>query len=87
LECPKILTLKMKKVSFVWELKGAGWKWEASHYEGHGIFYGKVTSPYVPNGEYGTWYYKEIIQNGAILTSGNQADVDKLIETKATKEN
>jgi len=75
----------MKKVSFIWELKGAGWKWEASHYEGSGIFYGKVTSPFCPNGEYGTWYYWEIKKNGAVLTSGSQADVDILVEKKATK--
>lgn len=75
----------MRKCNFTWELKGAGWKWVASHYEGGGIFYGKVTSPYVPYGEYGTWYYWEIKQNGAVLTSGSQADVDKLLSPKGTQ--
>ena len=74
-----------KKVSFTWELKGAGWKWEATHYQGNGIFFGKVTSPYVSYGELGTWYYWEVKQNGGVLTKGSQADIDKLLDTKQTK--
>lgn len=75
----------MRKCNFTWEIAGAGWKWEATHYEGSGIFYGKVTSPYSPQGEYGTWYYWEIMKNGAVLTKGSQADVDKLVQTKGSK--
>jgi len=74
-----------KKVSFTWELKGAGWKWEATHYEGGGIFFGKVTSPFAPSGELGTWYYWEVKQNGGVLTKGSQADVDKLLSPKGTQ--
>lgn len=74
----------MRKCNFTWELRSAGWKWEASHYEGNGIFYGKVTSPYT-SGDYGTWYLWEILQNGAVLTKGSQADVDKLTQTKGAK--
>ncbi len=67
-----------KKVNFVWELKEHGWRWEASHYQGNGIFYGKVTSPFVPSGEFGTWYIWEIEQNGAILVSGNKEELDEI---------
>jgi len=72
-----------KKVNFVW--KTSGWLWEATHYNGHGIFYGKVTSPFVPNGEFGTWYYWEIKQIGAVLTKGNQQELNKLLNKKQTQ--
>jgi len=74
-----------KKVNFTWELKGKDWKWEATNYEGHGIFFGKVTSPYVPSGEYGSWYHQEIINEGAVLTKGSFDELNKLLSTEGTK--
>ena len=77
--------MAQRKVNFTWEIKNAGWKWEASHYEGNGIFYGKVTSPFVPYGEYGTWYLWEILQNGAMLTKGTQQEVDAITSSKQSQ--
>jgi hypothetical protein len=68
----------MKKVNFVWSV--ADWKWEASEYQGNGIFFGKVTSPIVPDGEYGTWYLWEIEQNGAKLIKGDISELNILKE-------
>lgn len=47
-------------------------------YEGHGIFYGVVTSPYVPTGEYGTWYIWEIEEVGAKLVKGDRKKLDEI---------
>ena len=77
--------MAQRKVNFTWELKNAGWKWEASHYEGNGIFFGKVSSPFVPSGELGTWYLWEILQNGAVLTKGSQADVLAITSSKQSQ--
>jgi hypothetical protein len=74
-----------RKVNFIWEIPFAGWRWEASRYEGNGIFFGKVKSPFVPDGELGTWYYWDIKQNGAILVQGSQTELDKLIGSKSTQ--
>jgi hypothetical protein len=63
----------VKKVSFKWELPDKSWTWEATRYEGNGIFFGKVTSPFVPEGEWGTWYLWEIERNGARLVKGDKA--------------
>jgi len=68
----------MKKVDFVWKV--GGWTWEAEKYEGNGIFFGKVTSPIVPEGEYGTWYLWEIENEGAKLVKGNSAELEMLKE-------
>jgi len=68
----------MKKVNFIWSV--GDWKWEASEYQGHGIFFGKVTSPIVPDGEYGTWYLWEIEQNGAKLIKGDISELNILKE-------
>jgi hypothetical protein len=65
-----------KKMVFVWKLPG--WTWEASRYEGNGIFYGKVTSPFVKDGEWGTWYLWEIEKEGARLVSGDKAVLDDI---------
>ena len=72
-----------KKVNFVWVLPG--WKWTATHYQGNGIFYGLVTSPFVTDGEYGTWYYQEIKSQGARLIVGSQTELDSLLNTKQTQ--
>jgi hypothetical protein len=69
-----------KKVDFVWKL--ANWTWEAQKYEGNGIFYGKVTTPYVPEGEYGTWYLWEIEEQGAKLVRGNKIELDVIREKR-----
>jgi hypothetical protein len=72
-----------KKVAFTWKLPG--WTWEATRYEGNGVFYGKVTSPFTPSGEYGTWYLWEIENEGAKLVSGDGAVIDKIRQkTKKT---
>ena len=68
-----------RKVKFIW--KARDWTWEATRYEGNGIFYGKVTTPIVPHGEYGTWYLWEIELNGAVLVKGDKARLDKIRET------
>ena len=65
-----------KKMVFIWKLPG--WTWESIKYEGNGIFYGKVTSPYVPTGEYGTWYLWEIEGQGAKLVKGDKQLLDKI---------
>jgi hypothetical protein len=67
-----------KKVNFVW--KSGNWTWEANKYEGNGIFFGKVTSPYTPEGEWGTWYLWEIEEQGAKLIKGDQTLLDVLKE-------
>lgn len=67
-----------RKVDFVWELPLTTWRWEASHYEGNGIFFGKVSSPFVPKGEYGNWYLWEIEQEGAILVKGDKTLLAKI---------
>ena len=67
-----------KKVDFTWKV--GGWTWEAEKYEGNGIFFGKVTSPIVPKGEYGTWYLWEIENEGAKLVKGNSAELEMLKE-------
>jgi hypothetical protein len=69
-----------KKVDFVWKV--ANWTWEASRYEGNGIFYGKVTTPYVPEGEWGTWYLWEIEEQGAKLVRGNKIELDVIREKR-----
>jgi hypothetical protein len=74
-----------KKVNFIWELQGGSWRWVATHYQGNGIFFGQVFSPFTPEGEYGTWYYWEIKQNGAVLVRGSQQELDKLLSTKQTQ--
>ncbi len=74
-----------KKVDFVWELPGGSWRWTATEYQGHGIFFGKVTSPYTSEGEYGTWYYWEIVQNGAVLIKGNKILLNRMLEKKSVK--
>jgi len=74
-----------RKVNFIWEIPHAGWRWVATHYEGSGIFFGKVTSPFVPDGEFGSWYYWDMKQNGAILVQGSQAELDKLLGSKSTQ--
>lgn len=75
-----------KKVSFIWK-NNSGWTWTAEKYEGNGIFFGKVTSPYVPEGEYGTWYLWEIERDGnAKLIEGDAgllADIKKRSEKVA----
>lgn len=72
-----------RKVSFTWK-NSQGWKWEASEYQGHGIFFGKVTSPYVPEGEYGTWYLWEIEKDGyAQLVEGDAELLNKIKQTSA----
>jgi len=53
-----------KNVSFKWK-NNVGWTWEATKYEGNGVFFGKVTSPYVTDGEYGTWYLWELEESGS----------------------
>lgn len=69
-----------KKVNFAW--KAGNWTWEASRYEGNGIFYGKVTTPYVPEGEWGTWYLWEIEEQGAKLIRGNKVELDVIREKR-----
>lgn len=69
-----------KKVNFVWAVPG--WRWEATHYNGHGIFFGRVTSPYVPQGEYGTWYLWEIEGSGARLVKGDKKKLDEIKKKK-----
>jgi hypothetical protein len=69
-----------KKVNFVW--KAGNWTWEATKYEGNGIFFGKVTSPYVPEGEYGTWYLWQIEEQGAKLVRGNKVELDVIREKR-----
>lgn len=69
-----------RKVSFTWK-NNTGWKWEATEYQGHGIFFGKVTSPIVPEGEYGTWYLWEIEKDGkAYLVEGDKELLAKIKE-------
>jgi hypothetical protein len=69
-----------KKVDFIW--KYGNWKWQATKYEGNGIFYGKVTTPYVPEGEWGTWYLWEIEEQGAKLIRGNKTELDVIREKR-----
>jgi len=75
-----------KKVGFVWK-NNSGWTWNAERYEGNGIFFGKVTSPIVPEGEYGTWYLWEIERDGgANLVEGDRellAEIKKRSEKAA----
>lgn len=66
---------------FVWKLPDGSWKWEAMKYEGNGIFYGKVTSPIVPDGEYGTWYIWDVEQNGGVLIQGNPKTYQEIKKT------
>jgi hypothetical protein len=67
-----------KKVDIMWK-NGEGWTWLATRYEGNGIFYGKVTSPFVPEGEYGTWYLWEIEEDGgAILFKGDEKFLNEI---------
>lgn len=74
-----------RKVHFVWEIILAGWRWEATHYEGNGIFFGRVKSPYVPEGELGTWYYWEIVNNGAVLVEGDANQLKILLSAKSAQ--
>jgi len=75
-----------RKVSFAWETRDGSWIWTATHYEGNGVFYGKVRSPYVPYGEYGTWYIWELEGNpSVILVSGGRDELKKLLATKQTE--
>ena len=66
------------KVIFAWELPNKSWKWEATKYEGNGIFFGKVTSPIVPDGEWGTWYLWDIENVDAKLGSGDKELLAKI---------
>lgn len=76
-----------RKVNFVWKTVDGSWTWTSTHYEGNGIFYGKVTSPFVPHGEYGTWYVHELKGNPSVrLIKGSSAELDKLLDTKQTKD-
>jgi len=75
-----------KKVNFVRQTVDNQWKWKATHYEGNGVFYGLVTSPYVPQGEYGTWYVWELQSNPAVkLITGSPTVLKKLLDTEQTK--
>lgn len=67
-----------KKVNMIWK-NDVGWTWEADHYEGNGIFFGKVSTPYVPEGEYGSFYLWEIEKDGrAKLVMGDQKFIDEV---------
>ena len=75
-----------RKVSFVWKTLDGSWVWTSTHYEGNGIFFGKVTSPFVPQGEYGTWYVHQLIGNPAVrLVKGTQAELNKMLNSKQTQ--
>jgi hypothetical protein len=75
-----------RKVSFTWQTLDGSWRWVATHYEGNGIFFGKVTSPFVPNGELGTWYVWELKENPSVrLVKGSPAELNKLLATKQTE--
>jgi len=75
-----------RKVNFKWQTRDGSWTWTATHYEGNGVFYGEVRSPYVPHGEYGTWYVWELEQNpSVILVFGNKEELKKLLATKQTE--
>jgi hypothetical protein len=74
----------IKKVDMVWE-NNMGWKWQATNYEGNGIFFGKVTSPFVPEGEYGSFYLWEIEEDGkARLVKGDKSFLEE-IKRKSAK--
>jgi hypothetical protein len=68
-----------RQAKFVWQTSDKTWKWEATKYEGNGIFFGKVTSPIVPEGEWGTWYVWEVEQH-AKLIEGDSGLLAKLKE-------
>ena len=70
--------MAQRKCSFVWKSPDGSWTWTATHYEGNGIFFGTVTSPYVPDGEMGTWYYNDIATYP--LVKGSEAELDKLLK-------
>lgn len=70
------VALKRGKARYVWELPNGSWRWVSTRYEGSGIFYGQVFTPYTPYGEFGTWYYYEIKDNGANLVEGNKEALD-----------
>lgn len=75
-----------RKVSLMWRTVDGSWTWTSTHYEGNGIFFGKVTSPFVPHGEYGTWYAHELMSNPMVkLVRGSQAELKKLLNTAQTK--
>lgn len=63
----------VKQGKFVWETPDKSWRWEATKYQGNGIFFGKVTSPYVPEGEWGTWYVWEVEQNAKLVAGDRDA--------------
>jgi hypothetical protein len=68
-----------KKVHFIWATPDSRWTWTATRYEGNGIFYGRVNSPYVPDGEYGTWYLWEV-EKHANLVEGDRKLLDEIRE-------
>jgi hypothetical protein len=71
-----------KGAKFVWETPDKSWRWEATKYQGNGIFFGKVTSPYVPEGEWGTWYVWEVEENAKLVAG----DRDALAKMKKNSE-
>jgi len=73
-----------RKVRFVWK-NNLGWTWEASEYQGNGIFFGKVTSPYVPEGEHGTWYLWEIERDGGAVLAEGDNELLQRIKEKSSK--
>jgi hypothetical protein len=42
-----------------------GWLWEVYHIEDDGTYYGQVTSPLCPHGEYGTFTPDRLAEVGA----------------------
>lgn len=77
------LSVRPQRLRAVWRTADGSWTWEAEKYEGNGVFYGKVTSPFVPDGEYGTWYLWEVEMN-ASLVEGDRELIDA-IKNKSKK--
>ena len=73
------VSVRPQRMRVVWKTADGSWTWVAEKYEGNGIFYGKVTSPIVPQGEYGSWYIWEVEQN-ASLVEGDRKVIDAIKE-------
>lgn len=61
------VSVRPRRMKVVWKTPDGSWRWVAEKYEGNGVFFGQVFSPFVPDGEYGTWYMWEVEQNARVV--------------------
>lgn len=73
------VSVRPRRMRVVWQTADGSWKWVAEKYEGNGVFFGKVFSPVVPEGEYGTWYLWEV-EKSARLVEGDEKVLDAIKE-------